>query len=219
MKCRLPPKKPTEEQEERTKRRMIRDNNKIFAFADMLLCMSMHENAGFGTSRLNHYNNNGADILEMYIKRYTVEGEPDEDYAVNGYYAMVRDLTGYGWDPEKHLWKDDVFASFPPDKNSASARKEHSGRLVYAQGISFYVREMLCATALYLREEHGFAEIRLNRVLRPVVDAYLDAMRDYMRCSPEGLRSLKDKFKATEKKYEDMGLFLKPGTKTNRKEG
>lgn len=206
MKCKIPPRPMSAEQEERYKKRCIRENDKIMHYADHLQCVSLRDNLGFGDKRLERYNRGAYELGRDYIERYTVEGEHGEEYAVTSYYALAMELGYIGWDPEERLWNDAVFASFPPEKNSAQMRRDHAERADYARRISFYVREMLCITAVWLHDEMGFAGVRLDRVLRPVADGYLALMREYMRCTREGDLAMMAMIDAAKKKYLEIGF-------------
>lgn len=208
MKCAIPPKPPTEEQQRRENKQAIRENSKFMEYADQLLCISLRENFGFGQERFLTFNDESTELGRYYIDRYAAENEQATDYAKNGYYAILLRLRDYyGWNPEEKLWKDSVFDQYKPDSNSAANRKRHAECLIYAKGISFYVRESLCMTALWLCEKYGWREIRLDRVMRPVVDGYLDLMRLYLRCSKAGAAEMEKRIKATRKKFNEMGFF------------
>lgn len=207
MKCRIPPRPMSAEEEERYNKRCIRENDKIMHYADHLQVLSLRENLGFGYKRLGQYNDGAYELGAWYIERYTGENEHDDSYAVTSYYAIMRDLIADGWDPEEHLWKDDVFLAFPADKNSAQARREHEARAEYARKISFYVREMYCMSAKWLHDERGFGAERLNRVLAPAADGYLALMRQYMRCSLAGDTEMCRMIAETDKRYREMEVF------------
>lgn len=207
MKCIIPTPEPTEEQLQEQERKAIKHNNRILDYADQMLCLSLRENAGFGYRRFLKYNNESVELGRYYVDRFTMDDEAPEEYAVSSYYALALNLKDWGWNPEEHLWKESVFDKYPPDHNSAAMRKQHKIRMEYVKGISFYVREMLCMAALWMREELGWAEIRLDRVFRQVVEEYLESMRDYLRCTTQGDTRMNDRIDATKKKYNDMGIF------------
>ena len=207
MKCKIPAPEPTEEELLREHRQNIRANDKRLHYAERLFRMSLHDNAGFGAARITAVSDGAYMIGREYIERHTDASEADSEYAVNSYYALARDLRGWGWDPDKKLWRDDIFASFPWDKNAASIRAMWADRVEYAKGISFYVREMLCMGALYLREEKGWSFGRLDPVYAPVRDGYLDLMRQYMRCSREGDKKHEDMIREVRKRYNALGYF------------
>lgn len=200
----------------RAKKRLSDNYEKILRYADQLQSLSMRENYRYGAQLMSEFDRKSGELIQYYIDRYAQENEPDEDYAVNGYYAIVRDLCGYGWDPEIHLWRKNVFEQYPPDTNSASVHKIWERRLVFAKGISFYVREMYAGSALYLRDERGFAEERLARAIHPARNGYLELMRQYMRCSAAGDREMSRLIAETDKKYNEM---LEKVFKNKRKEG
>jgi hypothetical protein len=152
---------------------------------------------------MKRLNDNAYDLGVWYIDRYSETPDKSaEDYAVDSYYALRRDLRCYGWDPETELWSDDVFermVSF--DGLSKNKRDELSDLIAYAKGLSFYVREMLCMNALELHDTNGFgAEKRLNAVFHPVRDRYLGLMRHYITKNREAymaeLRAARDEFNA-----------------------
>ena len=209
MKCIIPERPLTEAEEKKREKAAIRANDKRFNYADRLFQLSLHENAGFGRDRLIEVSHAGYDIGRAYIEKHSEDDEQDEEYAVNSYYALARDLRGWGWDPERELWRDDIFSTFPYDKNTASVRRMWADRLEYAKGISFYVRQMLCMGALHLREVRGFAAVRLARVYDPVRDEYLAMMRQYMRCSREGDREADRMITDVRKRYNALGYFGK----------
>lgn len=209
MKCIIPERTLTAEEEKKREKAAIRANDKRFNYADRLFQLSLHENAGFGRDRLIEVSHAGYDIGRAYIEKHSEDNEQAEEYAVNSYYALARDLRGWGWDPGIELWRDDIFSTFPYDKNTASVRGMWADRLEYAKGISFYVRQMLCMGALHLREVRGFAAVRLARVYTPVRDGYLAMMRQYMRCSREGDREADRMIADVRARYNALGYFEK----------
>lgn len=209
MKCRVP-NTPTKEQIERSHRLSIKENDKHLHYADRLLALSLHENAGFGHKRFDEYNRNGYDIGRGYIERYA-QSDPDEaEYAVDSYYAIRRDLRDLcGWDAETELWSDSIFDSFPADENSARIRKMRATRVGYAKGIGFYVRQQMCMAAVYLNTHLGWAGVRLNRVLYPARDGYLAFMKQYIRCSKDGGVQMQEMYEKVRRRYNAMGIFEK----------
>lgn len=204
MKCMI---QPTEQQVKAAEQRAIDTNNRYLNYADRMLCVSLHENAGFGYKRFSRYNTESLALGRAYVEKYGMEDEEPEEYAVNSYYALRIALRDYGWEPEEHLWKDSIFDTFKADGNSRAIRDKHKDRLEYVKGISFYVREMLCMAALWLREEHGWAETRLNRVFRPVVENYLETMRLYLRCTSDGDRKHNERIKKATADFNALGIF------------
>lgn len=207
MKCKVPAPKPTEAEIRRQHNQNIRANDRRLHYADRLFKLRLHEYAGFGAGRITDVSEGAYILGRGYIDRHADEAEENNEYAVYSYYAIARDLRGWGWDPETELWSDDVFASFPADKNTASVRREWKNRLEYAKSISFYVREMLAMGALYLREKFGWAQVRLGNAFHPVRDGYLDLMRQYMRCSVEGDARHEQMIAEVRKKYNALGYF------------
>lgn len=188
----------------RLKQRYEWNSDLLIGYVDKLQCLSLHEQFGYGAERLTCFDSGAGEIIRFYIDRYTQKGEPDEDYTVNAYYAMVRDLCGYGWDPEAHLWRDGVFDGYLPDGDTAAVRQNWQKRLVFIKKIAFYAREMCAGMALWLREEKGFAEIRLTRAVTPIKDGYLALARQYLRCSRGGDNEVRRMIANVNKKYDEM---------------
>ena len=207
MKCKVPAPEPTEEEKQKQHKQNIRANDKRLHYADRLFKLSLHDNAGFGATRITTASEGAYILGREYIDKHTEEAEEDTEYAVYSYYAIARDLRGWGWDPEIELWSDDVFASFPWDKNTSSVRREWKNRLEYAKGISFYVKQMLAMGALHLREKRGWAQVRLGNAFHPVRDGYLVLMRQYMRCSAEGDARHEQMIAEVRKRYKALGYF------------
>ena len=203
MKCNLANRALTQSEIDAVNKRTVRMNDRIFNYIGRLVVISVRKNAGFGVDRMKRFNDNAYDLGRRYIDRYSET--PDrtaEEYAVDSYYALRRDLRYYGWDPEVELWSDDVFdrmVSF--DGISRKKRDEYSKLIEYAKGLSFYVREMLCMNAMELHDTNGFgADKRLNVVFHPVRDRYLELMRYYITNNREAymaeLRAARDEFNA-----------------------
>lgn len=212
MTCNLANRKPTKAQLDAQNERIIRMNDRIFNYTGRLVAISLRNNAGFGAERYQRLNENAYDLGCGYIKRYsgTID-KRSEDYAVDSYYALRRDLRYYGWDPETELWDDGVFDSMASFRGLSKNKRVELAQLVgYAKGISFYVREMLCMSALELHDTNGFgADVRLNRVFHPIRDRYLSLMGHYIRQDATAyhaeLRAARDEFNA-------LGIF-KPEAK------
>ena len=207
MKCYIAPPPMTEKEQADAEKKAIKTNNKYLQFADHLLCLSLRNNAGFGYKRFAKYNEESLALGRHYVEYYGMEDEEPEEYAVSSYYALARHLRDYGWEAEENLWKDNIFDTFKPHKNSRAIRDQHKTRVEYAKGISFYVREMLCMAALWMREECGWAEVRLNRVLRPVVEEYLAVMREFLKCSAEGDNAMNQRIRKALKDFNAMKIF------------
>lgn len=207
MKCIIPTPEPTQEELEEQERKAIKHNNRILDYADQMLCLSLRKNAGYGYKRFLKYNNEAVELGRYYIERYGMEDDAPEEYAVTSYYALRMALRDYGWNPEEKLWKESIFDTYLPEKNSAAMRGFHKNRMEYVKGISFYVREMLCMAALYLHDEYGWAEIRLDRVFHPVAVKYLATMQDYLRCTAQGDVSMNAQIETVKKEYNKMGIF------------
>jgi hypothetical protein len=207
MKCYVPPTPLTERQGQRIEKNAIKSNTEIMEYADQLLCLSLRKNFGFAHKRFTKFNNEATELGRDYIEYYGQHDKNPEDYAKTGYYAILRELNNFGWDAEKILWDNGVFNNFLPDKNSAAIRKKHAECLEYAKGISFYVRENICMSALWLHNEYGWSTVPLTRLVTPVREEYLAIMREYLRCSPEGMAEMKKRMKAVKKEFNEMGFF------------
>ncbi len=59
----------------------------------------------------------------------------------------------------------------------------------------------------YLIIFHADAGVRLNCVLHPVRDGYLELMRQYLRCSKAGDEAMKTMHADVRKRYNAMGIF------------
>lgn len=211
MKCNLSHRKPTQAQIESQNQSVIRMNDRVFDYISRLLAISLRENAGFGAARFSRLSDNAYELGRDYIDRYSwSKDKRDEEYAVDSYYALRRDLRCYGWDPETELWSDEVFDHMASYKGlSRSKRDELAVLIAYAKGISFYVREMLCMSALELHDTNGFgAEVRLNRVFHPVRDRYLNLMRTYIA---KDYASFKAELVAARDEFNALSVF---GTET-----
>lgn len=207
MKCKIP-EIVTEAQEAARHKRSIAENDIHFKYVDRMILLSLHDHAGFGLTRFIRYNTGAYAIGRKYITRYGEDNKEEAEYAVDSYYALRRDLRDLcGWDAEKELWSDDDLNRYKPDENSARIRRMHENRLGYAKGIGFYVRQQMCMCAIYLCTELGWAGVRLNRVLAPVRDAYLDFLGQFLRCNPAADEDMRKRYADVRKKYNDMGYF------------
>ena len=206
MKCNLANRKPTQAQIEAQNQSVIRMNDRVFDYVGQLIAISLHQNAGFGAARFKRMSDNAYDLGRDYIERYSWSADKrDEEYAVDSYYALRRDLRYYGWDPETELWSDDAFngmVSF--DGLSRKQRDELTALMGYAKGISFYVREMMCMSALELHDTNGFgADTRLNRVFHPIRDRYLGLMRHYIN---KDYAAFKAELAAARDEFNSIGI-------------
>ena len=204
MKCRLPPKEPTEKQLQEEREANIRSNDQVFNYVGRLLAISVRKNAGFGIVRFERFNDNSHDIGQEFIKRYSSDCDKDEDYAVYSYYALRRELCYIGWDPEVELWADDVFDKYFMQGGSRSQRQKQAAFVGYAKGISFYTREMLCMSALELNRTNKFGAERLNRVFHPVRDTYLNLMGIYLR---QDIAGYFVELRRVQKEFNELGIF------------
>lgn len=221
MKCNTKRRQPTEAELKEQERQNLKANRAYLNYASRRLMLALRAE-GFGHDRLKRFNNQSFDLGQEYIEKTTVRelitplddllagAEPEykeqalEDYAVDSYYAMRRDLRLYGWDPEQELWQTDPFteADCPP-ANTVRERQKREDFLWYANKMSFYIREMLCMAALELHGTNRYLE-RLNRVLHPVRDSWLKLMRLYLAMDKDAVEA---EMKAVRKEFNDIGLF------------
>lgn len=208
MKCKLPERELTEAEQKRREQSGIRANDAIFNHVGRLINISLHKNAGFGISRFKRFNDGSYDIGRYYIEEYSSDDDKDaEEYAVDSYYALRRDLRAFGWDADKELWTDSVFDSFQRTRGlSLRQREELKNYIGYAKTISFYVREMICMSAMELHDTFGFGVERLNRVMHPVRDRYLKLMRILIRDKSDRT-AYKAELKGVLDEFNDMKIF------------
>lgn len=188
MKCKIPPRPLSEEEQKKIARKHIKANDRVFNYVGRLTTVYLREKAGFGYTRFSRFNDGSNEIGRWYIDKYTEEGEAAEDYAVMGYYGLRDECRYFNWDPEAELWRDDVFEKLAPSAAglTKSQRKKRADLIDYAEKISFYVREMLCMYAKELHDTNGFGTFRINVVLHPVRDRYLELMRMYLHSDWDG---------------------------------
>lgn len=202
MNCIIPPPPPTEKEQEKILQRNIRHNNRFINYVGRLTAISLRENAGFGAVRFDRFNNGAADLGRVYIDDYGPADKDATEYAVDSYYVIARDCRAFGWDPEVELWRDEVFDTLLPRTGylTRSQREQRDDRLAYAKAISFYTREMLCMNAMELHETNGLGREKLNRIIHPIRDRYLNLMRLYLTQDDAGymkeLRDVLDAFNA-----------------------
>jgi hypothetical protein len=208
MLCKIPEPERSEADVRREEKQAIRQNDVRLHYADRLMLLSLRENAGFGKDRFERYNAEGYVLGRDYIERYSILDKKAEEYAVDSYWALRRDIRDdCGWDPEVQMWKDSVFETFPADGNTRSIREKHDHRVTYGRGISFYAKQMISMGVGYLRREYGWGMVKLCRVTDPVREGYLAMMRQYLRCSAEGDRIMGDMITDVRKRYNDMQMF------------
>ena len=207
MKCKIP-NTPTDAQIEQVRQTRIRENDSYFKFADRLIALSLRKCEGFGHDRFAEFNTSAYELGRGYIDKYAESDKDADEYAIDSYYALRRDLRDSGWDPERKLWRDEVFDTFLPDNPhpSRSERQKYANRLGYVKGISFYVRQQICMAVMWLRNK-GRGEIRLDRIFEPVRDDYLELMRQYLRCSSAGDKKMREMYADVRTRYNKMGFF------------
>lgn len=125
-----------------------------------------------------------------YIDKYSPVEKSDDEYAIDSYYAMRRELCYIGYDPSMELWAEEPFSLADMDlqgKQSVAMRAENDGYVQFANKISFYVREMAAMVAIHLHETDGFGAVRLRRCLDPFVADWMRLMRIYLHKDKAGL--------------------------------
>ena len=191
MKARVPVRTSPEE-EAKFKRKSERNNDRFLNYAHRSIVLSIRDNAGFGDVRMARLIDGSYYIGRDYIDRYGPHEKTDEDYAVDSYYAMRRELLYIGWDPSVELWRDNPFTLADMELNghqSAMRRAENDGYVGFANTMSFYVREMATMAVLQLHDADGFGAVRLSRVFDPFVADWMGLMRIYLRRDRTGLQA------------------------------
>lgn len=180
------------EEEAKFKRKSERNNDRFLNYAHRSIVLSIRDNAGFGDVRMARLIDGSYYIGRNYIDRYRPHEKTDEDYAVDSYYAMRRELLYIGWDPSVELWRDNPFSLADMElvgHQSAMRRAENDGYVQFANTMSFYVREMATMAAIQLHDADGFGAVRLSRVFDPFVADWMGLMRIYLRRDRAGLQA------------------------------
>ena len=197
------PVRQTERERERIAAKNMRSNDRFLNYAHRSIILSVRENAGFGDVRMARLIDGSYYIGRDYIDRYGPHEKTDEDYAVDSYYAMRRELLYIGWDPSVELWRDNPFSLADmgiTGHQSAAKRAENDAYIHFANMMSFYVREMAAMVALHLHDTDGFGGTRLSRVFDPFVADWRRLMARYLHKDREGLvaemRRMLDRYNA-----------------------
>ena len=189
MKARVPIRTSAEE-EAKFRRQSERNNDRFLNYAHRSIVLSIRDNAGFGDVRMARLIDGSYYIGRDYIDRFSPHEKTDEDYAVDSYYAMRRDLLYIGWDPSVELWRDNPFSLADmgiTGHQSAAKRAENDAYIHFANMMSFYVREMAAMAALQLHDADGFGAVRFSRVFDPFVADWMGLMRLYLHRDRAGL--------------------------------
>ena len=201
MKARIPTREIAEDA--KFKRKSERNNDRFLNYAHRSIVLSIRDNAGFGDERMQRLIDGAYYIGRDYIDRYSPLEKTDEDYAVDSYYAMRRELCYIGWDPSAELWTDNPFSLADmgiTGHQSAAKRAENDAYIHFANMMSFYVREMAAMVAIHLHETDGFGAVRLRRCLDPFVADWMRLMRIYLHKDKAGLvaemRRMLDRYNA-----------------------
>lgn len=188
MRARIPTREIAEEAKFRKK--SARNNDRFLNYAHRAIVLSVRDNAGFGDARMSRLIDGSYCIGRGYIDRYSPLEKTDEDYAVDSYYAMRRELCYIGWDPSAELWADNPFSLADmgiTGHQSAAKRAENDAYIHFANLLSFYVREMAAMAALQLHDADGFGAVRLSRVFDPFVADWRRLMGHYLHKDRDGL--------------------------------
>lgn len=197
------PVRQTEHERERIAAKNMRSNDRFLNYAHRSIVLSIRDNAGFGADRMTRLIDGSYCIGRDYIDRYGPHEKTDEDYAVDSYYAMRRELLYIGWDPSVELWRDNPFSLADMElvgHQSAMRRAENDEYVRFANTMSFYVREMATMAAIQLHDTDGFGATRLSRVFDPFVADWRRLMERYLHKDREGLvaemRRMLDRYNA-----------------------
>ena len=201
MKARIPTREIAEEAKFRKK--SARNNDRFLNYAHRSIVLSVRDNAGFGDVRMCRLIDGSYTIGRDYIERFSPHEKTDEDYAVDSYYAMRRELLYIDWDPSREIWPDNPFMLADMElvgHQSAAKRAENDAYIHFANLLSFYVREMATMAAIQLHDTDGFGATRLSRVFDPFVADWRRLMARYLHKDREGLvaemRRMLDRYNA-----------------------
>ena len=188
---------------ERIAEKNMRSNDRFLNYAHRSIVLSIRDNAGFGAERMTRLIDGSYCIGRDYIDRYGPHEKTDEDYAVDSYYAMRRELLYIDWDPSREIWPDNPFMLADKElvgHQSAAKRAENDAYIHFANLLSFYVREMAAMAAIQLHDTDGFGATRLSRVFNPFVADWRRLMARYLHKDREGLvaemRRMLDRYNA-----------------------
>lgn len=197
------PVRQTEHERERIAAKNMRSNDRFLNYAHRSIVLSIRDNAGVGAERMTRLIDGSYCIGRNYIERFSPMEKTDEDYAVDSYYAMRRELLYIGWDPSREIWPDNPFMLADMElvgHQSAAKRAENDAYIHFANLLSFYVREMATMAALHLHDTDGFGAMRLSRVFDPFVADWRRLMARYLHKDREGLvaemRRMLDRYNA-----------------------
>ena len=197
------PVRQTARERERSAAKNMRSNDRFLNYAHRSIVLSIRDNAGFGAERMTRLIDGSYCIGRNYIERFSPMEKTDEDYAVDSYYAMRRELLYRDWDPSREIWPDNPFMLADMElvgHQSAAKRAENDAYIHFANLLSFYVREMATMAALHLHDTDGFGAMRLSRVFDPFVADWRRLMARYLHKDREGLvaemRRMLDRYNA-----------------------
>lgn len=208
MRCNVKNRKLSPEELEQFYKENTRSADVYLNYVQRVILRELRLTYGFGEDRMRQLNDHGCDLGKWYIDRYSPEDvqRTDEEYAVDSYYALRRDLCQFGYDPEVELWEDGLFIDMVQPQPTCALRHKALQHGEYAERMGFYVREMLCMIAMELHETNGFGVSRIRRVMAPTRDRYLSLMRMYVDMDA---RSVKLELQRALTDFNDMKLFTK----------
>ena len=202
MNVRVPVRQSAHERE-RIAAKNMRSNDRFLNYAHRAIILSVRDNSGFGVERMGRMIDGAYWIGRGYIDKYSPVEKSDDEYAVDSYFAMRRELCYIGYDPSVELWAEEPFSLADMDlqgKQSVAMRAENDAYVQFANKISFYVREMAAMVAIHLHETDGFGAVRLRRCLDPFVTDWMRLMRIYLHKDKAGLvaemRRMLDRYNA-----------------------
>lgn len=208
MKCNTKNRPLTGKALERFQKENIKAGDRYLNFIQRAMLVEAHKAAGFGKERLHRLNEAAYWTGKDYIQRYSPEDVTieDEEYAVDSYFALRRDLRAYGFDPDVEIWDDGFFLAMVTAQPSRALRDKIQAYANYAERMGFYVREMMCMVAIELHDTYGWGVDRMRRVMHPARDRYIALMRHYIDMDPQAVQS---DMREMLDEYNSMGSFRK----------
>lgn len=225
MKARIPTPEPSAAEVQAAEKTNEKNNRAYLNYAHRLLLLSCRAQ-GFGGVRLRNLTHNSYDVGEDAMARRNVPelitsvedlmagAEPEyreQDFLETveaTYWHLRRELVGFGWDPEKKLWERYPFtdADFPKTwrKVSAGQRLKREAFLFFANEMSHICKCLLCMAAVELHRTNEFGCERLDRVMRPVVDRWMQLMRIYLTMDRDAVKAEQI---AVRNEFNAMGIF------------
>lgn len=148
--------------------------------------MVLHDLFRFGTLRQVRYVNALNAMMNDGLERYRERGDTERVEAVgNLYYASLRDFRDAGVEVAKI---DMQYAPVEPKgwKQTKKSKGNPYERCAYLKSIDLSMASIWYLTAVYLREEYGFAEVRLTRYYTECRRRYMEFWKSYLQCTEQG---------------------------------